>query len=432
MHRTPTVRSLALVIILLASTLLPLLATSLVIGTGNDWITMGFGNNEDDGHSFAVSAHATVDNGLSLLFDLDGYTDQREVDLRYSTLSLSLSYPFTYRPHPSLELSLSPLVGAHLAGDLGLQTLQNLLHRILGRDEVFLGEAYDGVKGMVLLGASTQAAVTLGSHRVGARVEAATVPLWESQGDLSLFWQGWDLIRAGIGYHARFDHDHHPVRTLELTQNRGLYLFSTYHTPLLHTAWTIWPETGFSWGSFGFDVLAFGQPKRFVEADLSTVNGIYYDTAGYQTRVSALLYKGFLVQVHYSNGPTAKGAAFRRNIGTWSVGWQWEPANPSALLRPSLSVLAGVKRLNLVENYSTVRIDALRAVAGVEAGVGLGRKDGWVVGNSAYHFRFGVAVHYTFASTSLSAPALHWDQINRPLTLLFGLALQIDHDFDAL
>ncbi|MDX9915379.1 MAG: hypothetical protein RBS49_05750, partial [Sphaerochaeta sp.] len=70
MHRTPTVRSLALVIILLASTLLPLLATSLVIGTGNDWITMGFGNNEDDGHSFAVSAHATVDNGLSLLFDL--------------------------------------------------------------------------------------------------------------------------------------------------------------------------------------------------------------------------------------------------------------------------------------------------------------------------------------------------------------------------
>ena len=277
MPRTQNARLLTGVIMLLAATLLPLGATSLVIGTGNDWITMGLGNNTDDGRSFSVSAHAAFDNGLSLLLDLDGYTDQRETALRYSTLALSLSYPFAYRPHPNLELSLSPLAGVHLAGDLGLQALQNLLHRILGRDEVFLTEAYDGVQAMVTLAANAQLSLTLGAHHLGARVAATTVPEWESRLDLSLFWQGWDLIRAGVGYQARFDHDQHPARTLDLAQSQGLYLFSSYHTPLLHTAWAIWPETGFSWGSFSFDVLAFTQPKRFAKADLSTINGIYYD-----------------------------------------------------------------------------------------------------------------------------------------------------------
>ncbi len=307
-------RSLTVAIMLFVAILLPLGATSLVIGTGNDWITMGFGNNTDDGHSFSVSAHAAFDTGLSLLFDLDGYTDQRETAMRYSTLSLSLSYPFSFHPHPNLALTLSPLGGVHLSGDLGLQALQNLLHRILGRDEVFLTEAYDGVRAMVTLGANAQVSLTMGSHRLGARVAATTVPEWESRLDLSLLYQVEEMLTVGVGYLARFDHDHHPVRTLSVAH--------------------------------------FTQPKRFATSDLSTVSGIYYDRNGYQMRVSGLLYRGFLLQVHYSNGPTEKGAALRRNIGAWSVGWQWEPFSASAFLRPSISLFAGLKRYNLIHGSS--------------------------------------------------------------------------------
>jgi len=429
--RLKNVRLLSLVIVLSTVTLLRLSAASLVVSTGNDWITMGFGNNEDDGHSFSVSAHASLNNGLSLLLDLDGYTDQQTAGQRYSTLSLSLSYPFTYHPGSNWELSLSPMVGVHLAGNLGLETLQNLLHRILDRDEVHLAEAYDGLQAMVLLGGDAQASIRLGAHRLGASLVATTVPEWESRANVSLFYQLGELFRAGVGYQERWAHEHHPVRTLDLAQSRGFYLFSTYHTPLLSTAWAIWPESGFSWGSFGFDALAFSQPKRFEKTDLSTVNGIYYDTAGYQTRVSALLYRAFLIQVHYSNGPTAPGEDFRRNIGLWSVGWQWEPASSSALLRPSLSLLAGLKRYNLIEGYTQTRIDTVLPAVGIEAGLGLGRKNGWIVGDSAYHFRLGVALHYTFAAGTLTASYPHWDRIARPATLLFGLALQIDHDFGA-
>lgn len=421
-------RSLTVAIMLFVAILLPLGATSLVIGTGNDWITMGFGNNTDDGHSFSVSAHAAFDTGLSLLFDLDGYTDQRETAMRYSTLSLSLSYPFSFHPHPNLALTLSPLGGVHLSGDLGLQALQNLLHRILGRDEVFLTEAYDGVRAMVTLGANAQVSLTMGSHRLGARVAATTVPEWESRLDLSLLYQVEEMLTVGVGYLARFDHDHHPVRTLSVAQSQGLYLFSSYHSPLLNTAWAIWPETGFSWGSFGIDVLAFTQPKRFATSDLSTVSGIYYDRNGYQMRVSGLLYRGFLLQVHYSNGPTEKGAALRRNIGAWSVGWQWEPFSASAFLRPSISLFAGLKRYNLIKDYTTPVIEAILPAIGIEAGVGLGKKDAWIVGDSAYHFRLAVALHYTFESGSLVACDPQWERIARPLTLLFGLVLQIDHD----
>ena len=420
-------RSLTVAIMLFVAILLPLGATSLVIGTGNVWITMGFGNNTDDGHSFSVSAHAAFDTGLSLLFDLDGYTDQRETAMRYSTLSLSLSYPFSFHPHPNLALTLSPLGGVHLSGDLGLQALQNLLHRILGRDEVFLTEAYDGVRAMVTLGANAQVSLTMGSHRLGARVAATTVPEWESRLDLSLLYQVEEMLTVGVGYLARFDHDHHPVRTLSVAQSQGLYLFSSYHSPLLNTAWAIWPETGFSWGSFGIDVLAFTQPKRLAKADLSTVSGIYYDRNGYQMRVSGLLYRGFLLQVHYSNGPTEKGAPLRRNIGAWSVGWQWEPFSASAFLRPSISLLPA-SSATTSSRSTDAHHRSHSACHRHRSRRGLDKKDAWIVGDSAYHFRLAVALHYTFESGSLVASDPQWERIARPLTLLFGLVLQIDHD----
>ena len=417
--------------VIMLSIALPLTATNLVIGTGNDWVTMGFGNNEDDGHSFSVYGAARFDNGLMLSIDLDGYTDQQTIHKRYSTLSLALSYPFSFQPWPHVALSLSPTVGVHLAGNLGLEGLQNLLHRILGRDAVVLPEAYEELKVMALMGADAHAVVSLGFHRLGVGVTASSIPLWKSRIDLSLFWQLKELFTFGVGYRAPFVHDDHPVHGLDQGQDNGFYLFSIYQTPLLHTAWAIWPGTGFSWGSFGIDVLSFGQPKRFAHADLSTVSGIYYDPEGYQSRVSALLYRGFLLQVHYSNGPTAQGSIYRRNIGMWSLGWQWEPFDDQALLRPSLSLLAGLKRYNLTMNLSQVLIDEVRPAIGIEAGLGLGRKNGWIVGNSAYHFRLGVALHYTFAVSSLTAPDPQWDRIARPWTLIFGLALQIDHDLGA-
>lgn len=134
--------------------------------------------------------------------------------------------------------------------------------------------------------------------------------------------------------------------------------------------------------------------------------------------------------MHYSNGPTEKGATYRRNIGAWSIGWQWEPVRSSALLRPSLSLFAGLKRYNLIKDYTTPVIEAVLPAIGIEAGVGLGKKDAWIVGNSACHLRLGFALHYTFGSESLVASYPQWDRIARPITLLLGLVLQIDHDFD--
>ncbi|MDY0304083.1 MAG: hypothetical protein RBQ65_05450 [Sphaerochaeta sp.] len=428
-HRPKRHAMIGMAVVML-SIVLPLTPASLILGTGNDWITMGFGNNEDDGHSFSVYGATRFDNGLLLSIDIDGYTDQQTIHKRYSTLNLALSYPFSFQPWPNVELSLSPTVGVHLAGNLGLEAVQNLLHRILGRDEVALPEAYQELKVMALMAASASASVSLGSHRLGVSALASSVPLWESRFDFSLYYQIGKLITIGVGYHLPIAHDDHPVRSIDLAQSHGFYLSSLYQTPLIQTTWIIWPGTGFSWGGFGIDVLSFGQPKRFVHADLSTVSGIYYDTEGFQTRISALLFRGFLLQVHYSNGPTAKGSIYRRNIGMWSLGWQWEPFDEHALLRPSLSLLAGVKRYNLNMNLSQVIIDEIRPAIGIEAGLGLGRKNGWVVGSSAYHFRLGVALHYTFAVSSLTAPDPRWDRIAQPWTLIFGLALQIDHDLD--
>lgn len=405
-------------------------AASLTVGTGNDWITMGFGNNEDDGHSFSVFGAFEADNGLAAHLILDGFTDQRDTATRYSTLAFTLSYPITHRLRPQLSLTVQPAIGTLLAGALGLEALQNLLHRILGRDEVYASEAYEGLLAMPVFSARALLSAQSGHQHIEAAITLQAIPAWQRSMDLSLLWSFDRLITVGLGIVCESSSDDTAVRMRERAQKTGPYLLTRYDSSLLHTSWTIWGQTGFSWGTFGFDPLAFGQTPRFEHSDLSIIGGIYYDLLGYQSRVSGLVYKHLLVQVHYSNGPVAPQSTFRRNIGLWSVGWRWEPRGATSLLSPSLSLLAGAKRYNVLQHIDQGLVDEVHPTIGMEVGLTLGSSHPLIVGPDAYRLAMSVAVHYTLGSVSV--PSIHprWEEIARPLSLLFGLVLYIDHDLN--
>ncbi|HPB42287.1 MAG TPA: hypothetical protein PLR03_05630, partial [Sphaerochaeta sp.] len=106
-------------------------------GTGNDWITLGLGDNWDDGLSYGLHATVRMKNRLRLTLALEGYTDKLIHQQRYDLAKLAIAYPFLFDFRHSYA-RLSPAGGVLIAGNLGFQNAQNFFHRILQKDELTL------------------------------------------------------------------------------------------------------------------------------------------------------------------------------------------------------------------------------------------------------------------------------------------------------
>lgn len=420
-----------LLILLLTLPLSGLVAqlSTLEIGTGNDWVTFGLGNNQDDGHSFSVYLNGETTKGFGFSLILDGVTDQQFSHERYGALALSLSQRLSLRLAPAVTLSLEPAIGVAAAGNLGLEWIQNTLHGLLGRAPVNLPEADQQLRVHPSLSLKGDGALFLGRSSVHLLVSASYTHALEGSLNGAISLEMMDTLHLGGGVSRLYPASDYPSQQLRVQQYSGPYLFSIYDGSLIKTRWMTFPTTGFSYGTFGFDPLAFTREKRFTHADWAVAGGISYDPAGYQTRLASLRYRNAVLAIRYSNGPLAQGSGQRRNIGSWSLGY-FTPIGPTTLLfRPTIELYGGFKRFNLVQGFNTPLIDKLRPVIGVEVGLGLGPEDGWIIENQAYHFRLAIGAQHTLFTSSLAAPYEKWEKIAQPWSFLFGLVLEIRHDF---
>lgn len=130
-------------ILLLLISLLPLGAvevTHLHMGLGNDWYTMGLGDNLDDGLSFGGHLGIAVDDTIFLKADALGFTDKSDTSHRYDQININLTSPISVGLS-SFTVRFTPLVGVSLAGNFGFEELQNRVHDSLERPRVYL--SYD-------------------------------------------------------------------------------------------------------------------------------------------------------------------------------------------------------------------------------------------------------------------------------------------------
>ncbi len=127
------------------------------IMTSNDCFGGEFVLDRDDFRSYGFGMASVFDEGYSASFEYYGHTD-REQNSRSDELLLDIGYIFNFY-EPYGELSLFPLAGARLTGNIAGQALQNFVHRFFGIKEVDM--VYDEGRNDQILSADFTAGLSL-------------------------------------------------------------------------------------------------------------------------------------------------------------------------------------------------------------------------------------------------------------------------------
>jgi len=403
---------------------------SLSIGTGNDWYTMGLGYNQDDGFSFGSSLEATFDNNLSFQTFVRSYTDRIQSNRRYDEIQIGASYPFLFTPTTTIGIGVAGSAGVVLTGNLGLQTIQNWFHTLIGRDLVTL--TYDENQFWVhpYLALKTQAAYLGSNTLTGIELGTSYAHQWELLFEANAFISYHGFLTLRLGYVEKYVEDLYPSQSIQEQRYEGLRLAYVYDGGLLQSSFFSFLDSGASYGSFSVNVLAFKQPKTYKQTDFTFTSGILYNHEGHQNRLVAFSFGSFSFEVKHTNGPMLnrwEDQNDRMNLGSWQLGYRWEFESPSAFLTPYAKVSAGLHRFNLQQDYTTTLVEEVRPSIGMEVGLSIGTTCWWVVGNTSYHPRLAVSLSYVFNADSITTVE-YFKPHTGPWILMAGIVLDIDHD----
>lgn len=404
--------------------------SSLSIGTGNDWYTMGLGYNQDDGFSFGSSLEATFDNNLSFQTFIRSYTDRIQSNRRYDEIQIGATYPFLFPAMHNAGIGIVGSAGVVLSGNLGLQTIQNRFHTLIGRDQVTLTYYEDQFKSHPYLALKAQAGYLVSNTLVGIELGTSYTHQWEFLLEANTFVSYGGFLTIRLGYIEKFVEGLYPSQKIQEQRYEGLRLAYVYDGGLFQSSFFSFLGSGASYGSFGLDVLAFKRPKTYTQTDFTFTSGILYNMEGHQNRLVAFSFGPISFETRHTNGPMLnrwEDQNDRMNLGSWQLGYRWEFKSLSAFFTPVVKVSAGLHRFNLQQNYTTTLVEEIRPSIGMEVGLKIGNTHWWVVGNTSYHPRLAVALYYVFNADSITTVE-YFKPHTGPWIVMAGIVLDIDHD----
>lgn len=421
--------TVVLITLLVLSSLWARGLTSLALSTGNDAISLGLGNNQDDGKSFSVRTQTWWDESIGIGAEVTSHTDQKVSKHRYDTLDLFAIYRLSIPFESGWSVTLAPSLGTTLIGSFGLEDAQTLLHSFKKKKPVILPVSTSELAihpgfGLTAslhrrLGLSDYALSVVTDHRLG----------WESEIDLALYYEGGKTVSLSGGFHYTKGWSGFPTQYMQEERYNGFYLSSTYDGSLLFTAYRYYLHSGFSYGYIGFDPLAFSRPKTFRSSDLTTIHGLFYESDFNPLRLTAIGKGPLFFEIFYSSGPIADD--YRHNIARYSLNYQQAIAANSRYLRPIIELGAGFKRYNVVKAFDTTVVEEIRPAVTIGIGVDLGPKDMWLIANTAYGVRLGLYLTHILGVDTLPATIEAYSRHTKATVLLFGISLVIDHDLSA-
>ena len=400
----------------------------ILLSTGNDALSLGLGNNQDDGRSFSLRTAVIGGRGWNTAVELTSHTDQRVSGHRYDTLDFTFAYPHHIAIAPAWSLVITPGLGLKLIGSFGLEEAQTLLHSFKAKKPVILPVSSEELA--IHPGGSLK--VELSYHHRKSRYSLIIATdhrhSWESEVEASLRFLYGDTVSLSAGYHFTKGWSGFPSQYMQEERYNGLYLASDFDANLLFTSYRYYPHSGFTYGYIGIDPLALTKEKTFKNRDLTTVQGLYYEVDLNPLRLTSIGIRPFFLDVFYISGPVIDG--YRYNIGDYGVSYQFEFFSDNAFLRPTLQLGAGIKRFNLVKDFDVVQLEEVRASMTVGAGIGLGPRYSWIIANSAYSLKLGAYLTHIFGTESLQAPIAAYGRHTKAWVFLMGISLVVDHDFN--
>ena len=414
---------LTTLLVLFSSVLSARIVEEVSVGMGNDWVTLGIGDNWDDGLSFGAHLSVRLENNLIFSFDLEGYTDKLESASRYDIAKLTASYPFTFILGPT-TLTLTPTTGILLSGNLAFQEAQNLLHRILKKDEVFLSYPTPLITAhyTIALEAAYGFDFTLGKIEAVAGVdyEVGWAFDWYSGARLRLDRESY----LTLGWRWAYSASRYESQDLQTHRYRGIELTLYHDGAVLSTFFATYPLTGYSYGGWYINPFGFSEQPTFESPDYAIGMGIFLDLTGQRNRSIEVIYKNLSIELRYKNGPI-EDAWYQ--VSSYLVGWRYDLYEGSWAL-PYLKALAGLEQFALKHESKAILDHSFYPTIAFEAGSYFGRHKQWVLGNLNYRPRLAASLHYIIANEK--RPTLPVEYQNQIPSLIFqiGIALEIEHD----
>ena len=420
-------------IILLLACLMPLHATTLThlhIGMGNDFYTMGLGDNLDDGLSYGGHLMVAVQDKVFLKLDALGFTDRISSASRYDQININLSTPLSLALGPFIY-TLTPLVGMSLEGDFGFDGLQNNLHRSIGLPALTIPYDRTEANAHLTLGSTIQAMVPLGWIQVGLEGSYTHIFGWENS------TQGLALIKLGnaLTLKAGFSSMHDvanegPAHHIMMERLSGPTFSYYFDGGLVNNSWIYHLNSKASYGVFGIDVMQLFQPVTYDHSDFTYSLGAMYDMLGHQNKSFSLAFGPIVIQTRHKSGPMRNDLAHpyrRMTVASWMFGYQkeWEA---TSIIYPYLKTFWGFQRFNLQEPSAAVVIEEVKATVSLETGIRFGRDGQWVAKNNSYRPRLSATIQYVFDTKEIKATDPAFSKHAGPWIFLVGIGLDIGHD----
>lgn len=402
---------------------------SLIASTGNDWYTLGLGNNLDDGLSFGGQVQVT-EKTLQLNVALWAITDKIENQSRYDQLTADVSYGLasSYR---GFLFSARPKLGCIAAGNFGLGTMQNVFHTWIGRDRLFL--AYETPSLLVYPTFGSEFAVSgqLGNFETGVKGDYDRAIGWETSLSATFFVSLGSVLTVEAGYlsvtNQFTDWETHNKLSEGYT---GPILAYRFDGGLFQTDWIFHEAGETSYGTLGIDVMQFFVPKTYKETDFTFGSGFLYDTFGQQNRLFSLSTHDFVFEIKHKNGPMFNALDQqdkRITIASYMAGYRKEFID-TGFIRPYWTLLAGIQRYNLNENYRDTKLEALRPTLGLESGLLIAPAGTWVTGSDSYRLNLAVSLQYVFKTEAIQAMDADFAPHAENWIVMAGFVLEINHD----
>lgn len=404
--------------------------THLHMGVGNDWYTMGLGDNLDDGLSFGSHLTLAVDDKVFLKVDALGFTDRIDTGHRYDQININFSIPLAFGTR-SFTYTLTPLVGMSLVGEFGFERVQNRVHQHL--DIPTLSLTYDSTDTTFHpnAGSTLRGLYSLGWVQVGLEASYTHTFGWENSTQaVALIKLGNSLtLKGGYSFMDAFvQSDAHQAMVGRLSGPTFSYHFDG---GLVTTSWVYHKNSGSSYGVFGLDVMQLFQPSGYDHTDFTYSIAILYDMLGHKNHSFALAFDPVIMQTRHKSGPVKDDYLTpnrRMTVASWMIGYQKEWGATTTLIAPYLKILGGFQRFSLLQSPTTPMIEAIKGTVALETGIKFGRDGEWVVKNNSYRPRISALIQYVFDTKDIQRMDTAFSNYVGPWLFLIGFGLDIGHD----
>lgn len=344
----------------------------------NDSLTLGLAENQDDLRSFGMDFQYLDRSSWFGRSMLSGVTWRsrgvEETGSRYDELVVEGGYSFHFHLNdqmPAISIVVSPVFGVVLAGNMGFEAVQNLVHDSFLIEELALPYEYEGISLYPRMGfeQSFDYVESAPWFSVSDLVFRTDAKGFYMPGYAGRFYAGFLVghrtqasseFMVGLGYGWKHVEDGWTSHEMVGKAETGLTASVTGHFGMLAFSYRWYLETLQGFGGMGFDI-GFGGKGVWRQNDLLLSLGVVVPwnmlTTSLRYRISGDF--GVVVSNSFKMIPLEVEDRVRENISSWHVGVDYEVSQwEIGFMRPFAMSGMGIRRILVMRDAAPDDFDS--------------------------------------------------------------------------